>query len=80
MSLPTRYGGLAIPIIKDIAKMEYANSRRITEESALSINNQDLSYIVDTSNIKKIKDKVKCEKELFHKNKLDQILENLNVK
>ena len=29
---------------------------------------------------KKIKDKVKCEKELFHKNKLDQILENLNVK
>ena len=35
---------------------------------------------VDTSNIKKTKDKVKCEKELFHKNKLDQILENLNVK
>ena len=69
-----------MPIIKDIAKMEYANSRRITEESAPSINNQDLSYIVDTSNIKKTKDKVKCEKELFHKNKLDQILENLNVK
>ena len=80
ISLPTRYGGLAIPIIKDIAKMEYANSRRITEELALSINTQDLSYNVDTSNIKKKKDKVKCEKELFHKNKLDQILENLNVK
>ena len=43
-----------MPIIKDIAKMEYANSRRITEELALSINNQDLSYNVDTSNIKKI--------------------------
>ena len=54
ISLPTRYGGLAMPIIKDIAKMEYANSRRITEELALSINNQDLSYNVDTSNIKKI--------------------------
>ena len=39
-----------------------------------------MSYNADTSNIKKIKDKVKCEKELFHKNKLDQILENLNVK
>ena len=80
ISLPTRYGGLAIPIIKDIAKVEYANSRYITEELALSINNQDLSYNVDTSNIKKIKDKVKCEKELFHKNKLDQVLENLNIK
>ena len=34
--------------------MEYANSRSITEELALSINNQDLSYNVDTSNIKKI--------------------------
>ena len=63
-----------------MAKMEYANSRRTTEELALSINKQDLSCNVDNSNIKKIKDKVKCEKELFHKNKLDQILENLNVK
>ena len=42
--------------------MEYANSRRITEELALSINNQDLSYNVDTSNIKKIKDKVNVKK------------------
>ena len=80
ISLHTRYGGLAIPIIKDIAKVEYANSRYITEKLALSINNQDLSCNVDTSNIKEIKDKVKCEKELFHKNKLDQVLENLNVK
>ena len=39
-----------------------------------------MSYNVDTSNIREIKDKVKCEKDLFHKNKLDQILENLNVK
>ena len=74
--------------------MEYANWRSITEELALSINNtivmtycmtncfvwqNNLSYNVDTSNIKKIKDKVKCEKELFHKNKLDQILENLKA-
>ena len=50
ISLSTRYRGLAIPIIKDIAKMEYVNSRRITEELALSINNQNLSYNVDTSN------------------------------
>ena len=62
ISLPTKYRGLAIPVIKDIAKMEYLNSRRITEVLALSINNQDLSYNVDTSNIKQIKEKIKCEK------------------
>ena len=33
--------------------------------------NQDLPYNVDTSNIKKIKDKIKYEKELLYKNKLD---------
>ena len=42
--------------------MEYPNSKRITEVLALSINNQDLSYNLDTSNIKKIKEKIKCEK------------------
>ena len=80
ISLPTRYGRLPIPIIKDIAKMKYANPIRITEELALSIKNQDLSYNIDTSNIKRIKDKIKCEKERFHENMLEQILENLNVK
>ena len=53
--------------------MEYANSRHITEELALSINNQDLAYNVDTSNIKKKKDKIKCELELFYKNKLEEM-------
>ena len=53
--------------------MEYGKSRRITEELALSINNQDLSYNVDPSNIKKIKDKTTCEKELFYKNNPDEI-------
>ena len=37
-----------------------------------------MSYDIDTSNIKK--DKIKCEKELFYKNKLNEILENLNMK
>ena len=30
--------------------------------------------------MKKIKDKIKCEKELLYKNELDEILENLNIK
>ena len=37
MSLPTRYWGLAILIIKDVAAIEYANSRCITEELALPL-------------------------------------------
>ena len=53
---------------------------RSTEVRFKRKTNQDLSYNVDTSNIKRIKDEIKCEKELFHENKLEQILENLNVK
>ena len=49
-------------------------------QDALSINYQDLSYDVDTSNREKIKDKIKWEKELFYKSKLDEVLENLNVR
>ena len=60
--------------------MEYVNPRCITEELALSINNQDWSYNVDTADIKKKKDKIKCENQLFYKNKLEEIIENLNVK
>ena len=43
MPLPARYEGLAISIIKEIAKIEYANSRYITKELALSIKKQYLS-------------------------------------
>ena len=32
LSLPTRYGGLAIPIFHEQADVEYNNSRRITAE------------------------------------------------
>ena len=39
-----------------------------------------MSILVEYANIKKKKDKMKCEKELFFKDKLDGILENLNVK
>ena len=55
-------------------------TRDVSEELALSINNHDLSYDIDTSNIKEKKDKIKCEKELFYENKLDEIFENLNLK
>ena len=53
---------------------------RSTEVRFKRKTNQDLSYNVDISNIKRIKDEIKCQKELFHENKLEQILENLNVK
>ena len=55
-SLPTRYGRLAIWIIKYLSTIESANSKRITRELALEVNNQDLPYEVGTSNINKIKD------------------------
>ena len=32
ISLPTRYGGLAIPIFYEIAEIEFINSSKITSE------------------------------------------------
>ena len=36
LSLPTRYGGLAIPIFHEQTEVEYNNSRRITTELTVS--------------------------------------------
>ena len=63
------YGGLVIPRIKDIAKLEYAKSRCIKKELAPPINNQDLPYNVDTSSIEKIKENNESQKQ-FYKNQV----------
>ena len=47
LSLPTRYGGLAIPIFHEQAEIEYNNSRRITTELASLITVQQMEYTVD---------------------------------
>ena len=63
LSLPARYGGLAIPVFHEQAEVEYINSRRITTELTSLITDQQMEYTVDEVAIKKIKLQIKSEKE-----------------
>lgn len=54
LSLSTRYGGLAIPIFLEDAKVEYNNSQGITAELKSLITRQHIEYMVGEFTMKKI--------------------------
>ena len=63
LSLPTRNGGLGIPIFVNEADKEYENSRKITSELATAIKRQELTYEHSISvEVKKIKQVIRAEK------------------
>ena len=79
-SLPTRYGGLAIPVFHEQAEVEYIKSRRITTELASLITDQQMEYKVDEVAIKKIKLQIKNEKENRYKNVMEHLKDNMSEK
>ena len=52
LSLPTRFGGLGIPIFSEEATVEYSNSRKLTAQLAPLIKNQIKQYTVNKTQIK----------------------------
>ena len=56
-SLPTRFGGLAIPVFYEQATVEYSNTRTLTAQLAPLIKNQIKQYAVDKTQIKITKHK-----------------------
>ena len=52
LSLPTCFGGLAIPIFYEQSEVEYSNSRKLTVLLAPLIKNQIKQYTVDKTQIK----------------------------
>ena len=79
LSLPTRYGGLAIPIFHEQAEVEY-NSRRIATELTSPITVQQMKYTVDELAIKKIKLEIKNEKENTYKHIMENLKDNMSEK
>ena len=77
LSLPTRYGGLAIPFFYEQAEVEYNNSRRITAELTSVITVQQMEYTSDELAIKRIKLEIKNEKENAHKYIKENLKENM---
>ena len=63
-----------IPFFHETANFEYKNSRIITRQLTKLIINQDQIYTVNSSEVSKIKSKIKAEKEERYKN-ISQTLE-----
>ena len=80
LSLPTRYGELAIPIFYEQAEVKYNNSQRITAELTSLITVQQMEYTVDKPVIKKIKLEIKNEKENTYKYITLNLKENMSEK
>ena len=74
LSLPTRYGGLAIPIFHEQAKVGYSNSERITTEPMALITVQEMEYTVDELAIKKIKLEIKNKRENTYKHIMEHLI------
>ena len=80
LSLPTRYGGLGIPIFDEEAQFEYSNSRRITTQLTSLLTVQQMEYAVEELAIKKIKLVIKNEKENTYKNVMEHLKVNMSNK
>ena len=55
VSLPVRYGGLAIPIFSSIANFEHNNSKKVTKQLTSLIKLQDKSTAVDNNELRNAK-------------------------
>ena len=71
-SLPTRYGGLAIPIIHETAEIEFMNSSKITSELT--------AYNIIEYNLKKLKNEMKKSVEVKYKNIIERLTDEMNDK
>ena len=60
----------------ETAKFEYENSRKITKQLTNLIINQDPIYTVNSSEVSKLKIKIKTEKEERYKNILQKLGES----
>ena len=80
LSLPTRYGGLAIPIFNEISSLQHLYSRRITKSLSDAIREQKLGYDIDEAKVKEEKNKISTEKDEQYKAVLEKIRSKMNEK
>ena len=74
LSLPCLYGGLGIPILKEIAPVEYHNSLQMTKSLTNQIVGKEL---VDDDSQSTVKSKIRKAREESHKIKLDHLRKNM---
>ena len=67
LSLPTCYGGLAIPRYYELAETEFENSRKITSELPSLIITQSSQHNINERNAKQLRQDIKQIKENNYK-------------
>ena len=80
LSLPTRFGGIAIPILYEQAAVKYSNSGKLMAQLAPLIKNQMKHYAVDKTQIKITKQFIKNERQDRCQTSLDHLRNNLSEK
>ena len=78
LSLPTRYGGLAIPLFHEIASFEYENSNKLTTSLSQLIKDQSKVYHVNEIDQRKVKSDIRSEREHRYKNTLNEQRNNMS--
>ena len=79
MSLPSRFGGLGIPIFSEYAQKEYEFSTILSNDLTTNIINQQPQFATN-NNVKKIKSKIKLTKMQHHNEELQKLRSTLSDK
>ena len=69
LSLPTKLGGMSIPVFSKIVNTEYQNSSLLIKEHASLIARQETTYGIHKQAIKNIKKKIKRDKQQYNQQK-----------
>ena len=77
MSLPSRFGGLGIPIFSEYAQKEYEFSTILSNDLTTNIINQQPQFATN-NNVKKIKSKIKLTKMQHHNEELQKLRSTLS--
>ena len=79
LSLPTKLGGIGIPIFSEISQTEFQNSSQLTEEHVSLITRQERTYNIEKECLKNIKHKIKLERQKCNQQKLVHIRSKLTT-
>ena len=79
LSLPTKLGGMGIPIFSEISQTEFQNSSQLTEEHVSLITRQERTYNIEKESLKNIKHKIKLERQKCNQQKLVDIRSKLTI-
>ena len=78
LSLPTKLGGMCIPVFSQIANVEFQNSSLLTKEHVSLIALQERTYEIQKETINNIKKKIKRDIQEYNQQKLIDIKSRLS--